>query len=47
LQPRNTWKDKAAYDATARKLAQLFRDNFTKYAEGTTSEVSAAGPVSS
>jgi phosphoenolpyruvate carboxykinase (ATP) len=44
LVPRNTWKDKASYDATAKKLATLFRDNFTKYAEGTNAEIAAAGP---
>ncbi|MFZ4573192.1 MAG: phosphoenolpyruvate carboxykinase (ATP) [Phycisphaerales bacterium] len=27
LQPRNTWKDGAAYDAQAGKLARAFRDN--------------------
>ena len=47
LVPRNTWADKQSYAATARKLAGLFRDNFTKYAEGTSAEVNAAGPVAS
>jgi len=45
LVPRNTWADKSSYDATARKLAKLFRDNFTKYVEGTSAEIGAAGPA--
>jgi phosphoenolpyruvate carboxykinase (ATP) len=31
LHPREAWKDKAAYDAQAKRLAQMFRDNFGKY----------------
>ncbi|MBW2703616.1 MAG: phosphoenolpyruvate carboxykinase (ATP) [Deltaproteobacteria bacterium] len=30
LQPKNTWKDKDAYDARAKKLAQEFSDHFDK-----------------
>lgn len=45
LIPRNTWSDKAAYDATSRKLAGLFRANFEKYADGVSAEVIAAGPA--
>lgn len=45
LIPRNTWGDKASFDATSRKLANLFHDNFAKYAEGAGADVSAAGPV--
>jgi phosphoenolpyruvate carboxykinase (ATP) len=45
LNPRDTWKDKAAYDLTAKKLAELFQSNFRKYAEGSSPEICNAGPV--
>jgi len=45
LIPRNTWSDKASYDATARKLAGLFRTNFEKFSDRASAEVRAGGPV--
>jgi len=42
LHPRNTWKDKPAYDAKARDLAKRFRDNDTKFEMDP--KVRAAGP---
>jgi phosphoenolpyruvate carboxykinase (ATP) len=44
LNPKNTWKDKDAYDRTAKKLAQLFRDNFKKYEGEATEKMRNAGP---
>ncbi|MEO0343787.1 MAG: phosphoenolpyruvate carboxykinase [Pseudomonadota bacterium] len=31
LDPRGTWSDAAAYDAQARKLIDMFKDNFAQY----------------
>jgi phosphoenolpyruvate carboxykinase (ATP) len=44
LDPRTTWADPDAYDAAAHKLAAMFRDNFTAYADGVSAEIAAAGP---
>jgi phosphoenolpyruvate carboxykinase (ATP) len=44
LNPRTTWDDPAAYDAKARELAELFRENFKEFEEGCAPEVIAAGP---
>ncbi|HVS39090.1 MAG TPA: phosphoenolpyruvate carboxykinase (ATP) [Gemmataceae bacterium] len=44
LRPRDAWPDAAAYDAQARRLAGLFRDNFRSYAAQATEAVRQAGP---
>ena len=43
LVPEKMWEDKAAYQQTARKLAELFRANFAKY-KNMPQEVIEAGP---
>ena len=43
LDPRNTWIDKDAYDLSAKKLAQMFVDNFKKL-ENMSEEIRLAGP---
>lgn len=44
LRPRDTWKDPAAYDAQASRLAAMFRENFEKFADAVGPEVREAGP---
>ncbi len=44
LNPRGTWADAAAYDATANKLAGLFKKNFEKYADYANEEILAGAP---
>ncbi|MCS7007915.1 MAG: phosphoenolpyruvate carboxykinase (ATP) [Gaiellaceae bacterium] len=43
LDPRSTWRDPAAYDAKARELARLFRENFERFPD-VAPEVATAGP---
>jgi len=44
LSPRSTWADGEAYDASATKLAEMFKANFEKFADQVGDEVKAAGP---
>ncbi len=44
LDPRETWDDVDAYDAQARKLAELFRENFEGFESDVSQEVKNAGP---
>ena len=39
-----TWKDKSAFDETARKLVGMFQQNFTKFEQHVDAEVRAAAP---
>jgi phosphoenolpyruvate carboxykinase (ATP) len=45
LIPRNTWKDKEAYDRKARDLARLFNENFKKYSDGVSEGVRQVAPA--
>jgi phosphoenolpyruvate carboxykinase (ATP) len=44
LNPMKTWKDKADFDQTARKLVRMFQENFTKYEKHVDADVKAAAP---
>jgi phosphoenolpyruvate carboxykinase (ATP) len=45
LDPRSTWADKAAYDATAKKLVGQFVDNFAQFADHVDDAVRQSAPV--
>ncbi len=45
LDPRRTWADKAAYDATAAKLVDLFNENFAQFADHVDEGVRQAAPA--
>lgn len=45
LDPRSTWADKAAYDAQATKLVQMFAENFARFEAHVDGSVLDAAPV--
>jgi phosphoenolpyruvate carboxykinase (ATP) len=45
LLPRGTWRDTAAYDAQATRLAQMFHQNFAQFQDEVHAAVRDAGPV--
>ena len=44
MRPRETWTDVAAYDAQAKKLAEMFKKNFEKFGSNISPAIVAAGP---
>jgi len=44
LWPRDAWDDGDAYDRTARRLAELFRENFKQFEDGCGEAILSAGP---
>lgn len=44
LDPKNTWTDKDSYNLSAKKLAQMFVENFKKF-QNVAPEIISAGPV--
>jgi phosphoenolpyruvate carboxykinase (ATP) len=44
MRPRDTWSDPAAYDAQAKKLADMFKKNFEKFGTNVSPAIAGAGP---
>ncbi len=47
LSPRDTWADKAAYDAQAHRLVQMFIKNFARFEDYVGDDVRASAPAMS
>lgn len=45
LTPKNTWEDKAKFEAKAHDLAKRFNENFKKYESEVSAEVKAVAPL--
>jgi phosphoenolpyruvate carboxykinase (ATP) len=45
LNPRETWKNKKAYDIQVRELANSFRENFAKFEEQANEEILSGAPI--
>jgi phosphoenolpyruvate carboxykinase (ATP) len=45
LDPRSTWSDPERYDEQARKLAAMFRENFSQFRDHVSQAVREAGPT--
>ena len=44
LDPVRTWTDSDAYGEQARRLADMFRDNFSRFGDSVGEHISSAGP---
>ena len=45
LNPKESWKDKIAYDQQAIKLVRMFIDNFKQFEMDVEASVTASGPT--
>jgi phosphoenolpyruvate carboxykinase (ATP) len=45
LDPIKTWRHKGEFAEVARRLVQMFRDNFKKFEDHTDEHVRSAGPT--
>ena len=46
LNPKETWKNKKAYDIQAKELANSFKENFAKFETYANDEILAGAPAS-